>query len=93
MSVISGPVRLSGRRCQAISRRQWTPADAAVDHGDGRDVGVAAEQRHEDENSAAIPSGHSTSGSRCIQTERVERIRDPLGGEAPSLCPARADCH
>src|SRR3954447_2134060 len=79
VSVISGPVRLSGRRCQAISphamndppTERLTTATAVI--------GSALRNRKTNAaNAAATPSGQSTIGSRSRLSAFLMLIRPPL---------------
>ena len=66
VSVISGPVRLSGRRCQAISPQAMNePPTERLTTATAVTSASPRKRKNSAANSAAIPSGQSTSGSRC----------------------------
>jgi hypothetical protein len=68
VSVISGPIRLSRLSCQAISPQATNdPPTERLTTSTAVTLALSRNRKTNAVTSAAIPSGHSTSGNRAAQ--------------------------
>src|SRR3954454_22017143 len=83
VSVISGPVRLSGRRCQAISPHAMNdPPTERLTTATAVTGSAPRNRKTNAANSAATPSGQSRIGSRSRLSAFLMLIRPPLAATA-----------